>query len=64
MSWIIVSMNFSYQTTRSVPEELDYRRIDEYIRSVQAFSRSSFSGRTFYMYRQIRCSCAGCRRSE
>lgn len=55
-----------------LPEELDYSRVDEYIRSAEAFSRSSYqsvyiidySGRTSSMYRQILCSCAVCRRSE
>lgn len=31
-----------------LPEELDYNRVDEYIRSAEAFSRSSYQSRLYH----------------
>lgn len=55
-----------------LPDELDYSRVDEYIRSAEAFRArlirasisSTISGRTSCMYRPIRCFCADCRRNR
>ena len=49
-----------------LPEELDYSRVDEYIRSAEAFPAqhirvsilSTILSRNFCVYRPIRCSCA------